>query len=129
MNVQGHRAVTDLTEVTGMAIVRAIVGGERDPARLAMPRDRRCGKSAAEIARYLTGHWRDRRHPERSGLRDDDRPAECARRLAGRTRRGESLAMESTSVYWIPIYALLESRGVEEFWILTWESAHAVSPA
>jgi len=36
MNVQVHRAVTDLTGVTGMAIVRAIVGGERDPVRLAM---------------------------------------------------------------------------------------------
>src|SRR5712692_8774308 len=59
MNVQVHRAVTDLTGVTGMAIVRAIVGGERDPARLALHRDRRCGKSAAEIARYLTGTWRD----------------------------------------------------------------------
>jgi transposase len=59
MNVQVHRAVTDLTGVTGMAIVRAIVEGERDPARLAMHRDRRGGKSAAEIARYLTGNWRD----------------------------------------------------------------------
>jgi len=58
MNVQVHRAVTDLTGVTGMAIVRAIVGGERDPARLAMHRDRRCRKSANEIARYLTGTWR-----------------------------------------------------------------------
>src|ERR1700730_13600357 len=55
MNVQVHRAVTDLTGVTGMAIVRAIVGGERDPTRLAEHRDRRCGKSADEIARYLTG--------------------------------------------------------------------------
>jgi transposase len=31
MNVQVHRAVTDLTGTTGMAIVRAIVAGERDP--------------------------------------------------------------------------------------------------
>jgi transposase len=59
MNVQVHRAVTDLTGLTGMAIVRAIVGGERDPARLAMHRDPRCRKSAEEIARYLTGNWRD----------------------------------------------------------------------
>jgi transposase len=59
MNVQVHRAVTDLTGGTGMAIVRAIVGGERNPASLAMHRDPRCGKSAAEIARYLTGNWRD----------------------------------------------------------------------
>lgn len=59
MNVQVHRAVTDLTGTTGMAIVRAIVGGERDPAQLARHRDHRCRKSADEIARYLTGTWRD----------------------------------------------------------------------
>jgi transposase len=59
MNVQVHRAVADLTGVTGMAIVRAIVDGERDPARLAMHRDGHCRKSATEIARYLTGNWRD----------------------------------------------------------------------
>jgi transposase len=58
MNVQVHRAVTDLTGLTGMAIVRAIVAGDRDPARLAMHRDPRCRKSADEIARYLTGTWR-----------------------------------------------------------------------
>src|SRR5664279_1464199 len=59
MNVQVHRAVTDMTGDTGMAIVRAIVAGERDPTRLAAHRDRRCQKSEAEIAQYLTGTWRD----------------------------------------------------------------------
>lgn len=59
MNVQVHRAVTDLTGTTGMAIVRAIVAGEREPARLAMHRDRRCHKSVEEIAKYLTGTWRE----------------------------------------------------------------------
>ena len=59
MNVQVHRAVTDLTGETGMAIVRAIVAGERDPARLAAHRDPRCRKSEAEIAQYLTGTWRE----------------------------------------------------------------------
>jgi transposase len=59
MNVQVHRAVTDLTGTTGMAIVRAIVAGERDPARLAQHRDRRCHKSVEEIAKHLTGTWRD----------------------------------------------------------------------
>ncbi len=59
MNVQVHRAVTDITGQTGMAIVRAIVGGERDPNALAALRDRRCRKSAVEIARHLTGTWRD----------------------------------------------------------------------
>jgi transposase len=59
MNVQVHRAVTDLTGTTGMAIVRAIVAGERDPLRLAALRNHRCHKSVEEIARYLTGTWRD----------------------------------------------------------------------
>ncbi len=59
MNVQVHRAVTDLTGQTGMAIVRAMVGGERDPFRLAALRDRRCRKSEAKIAEHLTGTWRE----------------------------------------------------------------------
>ena len=59
MNVQLHRAVTDLTGQTGMAIVRAIVGGERDPLRLAALRSNRCRKSPEQFAEYLTGNWRD----------------------------------------------------------------------
>lgn len=59
MNVQVHRAVTDITGKTGMAIIRAIVAGERDPKKLATFRDRRCKKSVAQIAEHLTGNWRD----------------------------------------------------------------------
>ena len=59
MNVQIHRAVTDLTGQTGMAIVRAIVAGERDPVRLADLRDRRCKKSSREFAEHLRGNWRE----------------------------------------------------------------------
>lgn len=58
MNVQVHRAVTDLTGKTGMRIVRAIVAGERDTLILADLRDKRCKKSKEEIAEYLTGTWR-----------------------------------------------------------------------
>src|SRR5207245_7130404 len=59
MNVQVHRAVSDLTGSTGMAILRAIVAGQRDPVELAQHRDRRCRKSSSEIATYLTGTWRE----------------------------------------------------------------------
>lgn len=59
MNVQIHRAVTDLTGQTGMAIVRAIVAGERDPRRLAALRHGRCKKSSEEFAEYLSGNWRE----------------------------------------------------------------------
>jgi len=59
MNVQVHRAVTDLTGQTGMAIIRAIVAGEREPRRLASLRDKRCRKSVEQIAEHLTGTWRE----------------------------------------------------------------------
>src|SRR6516225_8060810 len=59
MNVRVHRAVSDLTGATGMALVRAIVKGERDPRQLAKLRDPRCHKSEEEIAEQLTGHWRE----------------------------------------------------------------------
>ena len=58
MNVQLQHVVTDMTGVTGMSIIRAIVAGERDPAVLAAYRDRRCHASVDKIAAALTGNWR-----------------------------------------------------------------------
>ena len=57
MNIKVHQAVTDLTGVTGMSILRAIVAGERDPLKLAQLRDRRCKKSEQEISEHLKGTW------------------------------------------------------------------------
>jgi hypothetical protein len=59
MNVRVHRAVSDLDGATGMAILRAIAGGERDARKLAKLRDRRCSKTEQEIAEQLNGHWRE----------------------------------------------------------------------
>jgi transposase len=59
MNVRVHRAVSDLDGATGMAIIRAIVKGERNPKQLATLRDPRCRKSEEEIAEQLSGHWRE----------------------------------------------------------------------
>lgn len=59
MNVRVHRAVSDIDGVTGMAILRAIVDGERDARRLAKLRDGRCHKNEEEIAEQLSGHWRE----------------------------------------------------------------------
>lgn len=58
MNVRVHRAVSDIDGVTGLAIMRAIVSGERDARKLAKLRDPRCRKSEEEIAEQLSGHWR-----------------------------------------------------------------------
>jgi transposase len=59
MNVRVHRAVSDIDGVTGMAILRAITGGERDALKLAKLRDPRCSKTEQEIAEQLSGHWRE----------------------------------------------------------------------
>ena len=59
MNIRLHHAVSDITGVTGMAILGAIVAGERDPHVLAAMRDPRCRKTEAEIAAELTGSWRE----------------------------------------------------------------------
>jgi hypothetical protein len=42
-----------------MAIIKAIVAGERDSRKLAQLRDGRCHKSEEEIAAQLSGHWRE----------------------------------------------------------------------
>src|SRR6202022_2378553 len=59
MNVRVHRAISDIDGVTGMAILRAIAGGERDAQKLAQLRDPRCNKTEQEIAEQLSGHWRE----------------------------------------------------------------------
>jgi transposase len=50
--------VTDITGVTGMGIVRAIVAGERSPDALAAYRDVRCAASEATLRAAPTGHYR-----------------------------------------------------------------------
>jgi transposase len=57
MNVQLTQVLTDITGTTGLAIIRAIVAGKRDPVHLARFRDRRCASSAEDIAKALTGHY------------------------------------------------------------------------
>ena len=59
MNIRVHHAVSDIDGKTGMAIVGAIVEGERNPAVLAAFRDPRCKKSESEITEYLRGTWRE----------------------------------------------------------------------
>jgi len=58
MNLQLHNVVTDITGATGMRIIKAILGGERNPDALAAMRDPRCKNSTATIARSLKGNYR-----------------------------------------------------------------------
>jgi transposase len=59
MNVQLANCISDISGVTGQAIIRAIVGGERDPMKLAQLRNGMIRASEEEIARSLEGNWRE----------------------------------------------------------------------
>ena len=59
MNIQLSNALSDITGVSGMKIVTAILNGERDPYHLADLRDKRVKASREEVARSLEGTWRD----------------------------------------------------------------------
>jgi transposase len=59
MNIKLQHVVSDITGVTGLRIIKAILAGERDPLRLATLRDWRCKEDQATIAQALHGTWRE----------------------------------------------------------------------
>jgi transposase len=58
MNIKLNRVIRDITGVTGMAIIGAILDGERNAKKLAQLRNSRCKNDAATIAKSLHGNWR-----------------------------------------------------------------------
>ena len=58
MNLQLANVISDLSGVTGQAIVRAIIAGERNPQKLAELSDPRIEASREEVAKSLEGNWR-----------------------------------------------------------------------
>ncbi len=58
MNLRLHNVISDITGVTGMRIIHAIVGGERDPLKLAEFRDVRCKNDYQTIVKSLEGNYR-----------------------------------------------------------------------
>ena len=59
MNLLLHNVVSDITGVTGMRIIKAILGGERSPQVLARNRHGCCQNSEETIAQSLVGNYRD----------------------------------------------------------------------
>lgn len=59
MNVQVHHVISDLAGTTGLAIVDAILAGERDPHKLAQLRDWRIRASEETIRKSLVGDYRE----------------------------------------------------------------------
>ena len=58
MNIQLTQVLSDITGVTGLKVIRAIVAGEHDPYQLAQYGHAQCAKSEAEIAKALEGNYR-----------------------------------------------------------------------
>ena len=59
MNVQLANVLTDVSGITGQAIIKAILAGERDPHKLAAFRDPRVKATEEEIARSLEDNWQE----------------------------------------------------------------------
>jgi transposase len=58
MNVRLTNVLSDITGVTGMKIIRAIISGERNRKTLASYRDAKCAKSGEEIEKSLEGNYK-----------------------------------------------------------------------
>src|SRR6266513_1581630 len=59
MNLQIHHVISDIAGTTGLAIIDAILAGERDPKRLADLRDWRIRATEETIMKSLVGDYRD----------------------------------------------------------------------
>ena len=59
MNLHLHNVISDITGVTGMAIIRAILKGERNPDQLAKMRNPCCKNPMEIIKKSLEGNYRD----------------------------------------------------------------------
>ena len=94
MNVKLHHVISDITGKTGMDIMEAIVGGQRDPQRLTQLRDPRIKADEATIAKSLQGHWREEHIFELTQALElyrvyQDKIAECDREIEAQLERFE----------------------------------------
>lgn len=58
MNLQLHHVISDVTGVTGLDILHALLAGERDPHKLAALKQYQIKSSRDQIAKALVGDWR-----------------------------------------------------------------------
>ena len=94
MNVKLHHIISDITGKTGMDIIEAIVGGQRDPQQLTQLRDPKIKADEATIAKSLQGHWREEHIFELTqalGLYRvyQDKIAQCDREIEAQLERFE----------------------------------------
>ena len=97
MNIQLANVLSNISGVTGQAIIKAILAGQRDPHKLAELRDPRVRASEEQIARYLEGNWQEDLlfvlKQDQQGYefcpRADGRMRSAARSVSPATRRPE----------------------------------------
>ena len=94
MNVKLQHVIRDITGKTGMDIMEAIVGGGRNPRKLARLRDRRIKADEKTIAKSLQGHWREEHIFELAQALElyrfyQDKIAECDREIEAQLERFE----------------------------------------
>ena len=87
MNIQLANVLSDVSGMTGQAIIKAILAGERDPHKLALFRDPRVKANEEQIARSLEGNWEEDllcvlKQEQDSYEFCQKQMAECDRRLA-----------------------------------------------
>jgi transposase len=101
MNIQLANVISDITGVTGQAILNAILNGERDPRELAAYRDCRIESSEEEIAQALEGNWQEDQlfllRQEQAGYEFCQKQiAECDQQLAQYLARLEDRSQGAT---------------------------------
>ena len=94
MNVKLQHVISNITGQTGMDIIEAIVGGERDPRKLAQLRNYRIKADEATIAKSLQGHWREEHIFELTQALElyrvyQDKITECDREIEAQLERFE----------------------------------------
>ena len=108
MNLQLANVISDLSGVSGMAIVRAILSGERDGEKLANLANRMIRASKEDIARSLQGNWREellfllRQEVDLYDLYQQ-RILECDRRVAAQLHSFASKQVKSAATQAAPV--------------------------
>ena len=106
MNVQLSNVISDVSGETGLAIIDAILAGERDAQALARLKGRRIQASYATLEQALEGHWKDEElfrleqarvsyaHFQEQLLQCQERIEQQMQAIRGRTE-GESLSAQA----------------------------------
>src|ERR1700733_911101 len=131
MNIKIHHVIDDLSGVTGMAIIEAILNGERDPLRLAQYRDRRIKATEETIVKSLEGDWRSEhlfvlKLAWENGRQVQEQIKKVDHQLMEYTRQLEASTIVAKPIVPVKIVSLNVKPGVTE---LQLAPAAAVRPA